>query len=105
MREHMMQIRYERSTEKSRTPDDRDELLRCRMAMLGLDLEAIERDYGTVLNKLTRRCVMCGLRIVCALDLERDHHSLVWEAYCPNSEALNALGALTEAFGIVRTPG
>jgi len=30
------------------------------------------------------------------VDLKRDPNNLVWEAYCPNSAALNALVAITE---------
>jgi hypothetical protein len=36
-------------------------------------------------------------REACAIDLLHDPNGLIWEAYCPNSEVLNALVALTEA--------
>jgi hypothetical protein len=38
-------------------------------------------------------------REACAIDLRHDPNGLIWEAYCPNSEVLNALVALTEASG------
>jgi len=39
----------------------------------------------------------CSFRLSCAAEVMRDPYNLVWEAYCPNSGALNALVALTEA--------
>lgn len=73
-----------------------DDLLRGRMKALGLDVDAIGTDYREVFDKIKKNCTSCGDRGGCALDLKQDHNSLVWEAYCPNSDALNALVALTE---------
>jgi hypothetical protein len=39
----------------------------------------------------------CSFRVSCAAEVMRDPYNLIWEAYCPNSGALNALVALTEA--------
>jgi hypothetical protein len=78
-----MTIGNPRSNEKFATPDDG--LLDCRMAMLGLDLGASERDAAATLNEIRRRCVTCGYREACAVDLKRDPNSPVWETYCPNA--------------------
>jgi hypothetical protein len=96
-REDLMQIHHDRSTGKFTTPDEGDDLLQCRMTIVGLDFDAIERDYGETFDEIRRRCMSCRLQAPCAVDLKRDPNNLVWEAYCPNSGALNALVALTEA--------
>ena len=67
--------------------DEHDDLLDCRMAMLGLD--AIEGDDGY--NEIRRCCRSCGFREACAVDLERDPNNPVWETYCPNAGKLVAL--------------
>jgi hypothetical protein len=95
-REDFMQVRYDRSTGQSTTPDEGADLLQCRFAIVGLDINAIERNYSDVFGNLRRRCISCTVRAPCAVDLKRDPNNLVWEAYCPNSAALNALVALTE---------
>ena len=69
--------------------DAHDDLLDCRMAMLGLDL--IEDDDAY--NEIRRRCTRCGYREACAVDLKRDPNNPVWETYCPNSGMLVALAA------------
>ncbi len=92
-----MQVHYDRSMGKSAAPDEGEDLLLCRMTILGLDFGAIERDYREAFDKIKRRCASCGVRTPCAADLKRDPHNVAWEAYCPNSEILNALVALTEA--------
>jgi hypothetical protein len=76
--------------------DDVDYLLRGRMKILGLDVDAIGREFLEVFDKVKRNCPPCSDREACALDLKRDPNTLMWEAYCPNSEVLNALVALTE---------
>ena len=76
--------------------DEVDELLRSRMKILGLDVDAIGRDFLGAFDKVRKNCPRCGDREVCAIDLRRDSNGLIWEAYCPNSEVLNALVALTE---------
>ena len=67
------------------TPAEHDELLDCRMAMLGLNLDATN---GDTFNKIMRRCKSCGYREACAVDLERDPKNPVWETYCPNAGTL-----------------
>ena len=78
------------------TPDEGDDLLRGRMKILGLDVDAIGREFREVFDKMKRNCPSCSDREPCALDLKRDPDSLIWEAYCPNSDVLNVLVALTE---------
>ena len=70
------------------TPDEHDELLDCRMAMLGLNLDATN---GDTFNEIMRRCKSCGYREACAVDLRRDPNNPVWETYCPNTGAFIAL--------------
>jgi hypothetical protein len=86
-----MQIRNARSPGKPTARDEHVDLLDCRMAMLGLDLYAIERDESETFDKIKRRCTNCGCRESCAVDLRRDPNNPVWETYCPNSGALIAL--------------
>jgi hypothetical protein len=79
-----MQIRNARSTL-------RDDLLGCRVAMLGLDLSAIESRGGEMFETINRRCTSCDFREACELDLRRDPNNPVWETYCPNAATLIAL--------------
>jgi BON domain len=81
---------------KPTTLDEVDDLLRGRMKILGLDVDVIEREFHEVFDKIKRNCPSCSDREPCALDLKRDPNTLMWEAYCPNSDVLNALVAVTE---------
>ncbi len=92
-----MQTHYDRSTGKATTSDEADDLLQCRMTILGLDSGAIERDYRETFDRIKRNCTSCSVRAPCAIDLKRDPTNSAWEAYCPNSGVLNALVAITEA--------
>jgi hypothetical protein len=94
--EEQMQIDYDRSIGKPTAPDEVDHLLRGRMKILGLDVDAIGREFPEVFDKIRRNCRSCSDREACALDLKRDPNTLIWEAYCPNSDVLNALVALTD---------
>jgi hypothetical protein len=86
-----MQIRNPRSTGRLTTRDEYDDLLACRVKMLGLDLSVVECGDSETYNKIRRQCTSCGFRQSCALDLKRDPHNPVWESYCPNAEALISL--------------
>ncbi len=68
-----------------------DGLLDCRLAVLGLDLDTIERRVGKTAEVIKRRCKDCGYRTTCELDLKRDPNDPVWETYCPNTATLVAL--------------
>jgi len=94
-----MQIVDNRSIGNTAPPDEVDDLLRGRMKILGLDVDAIRREFREVFDKIKKNCPRCGDREACAIDLRHDPNALIWEAYCPNSEVLNALVALTEAGG------
>jgi len=82
-----MQIRDVRS-------GSRDDLLGCRLAMLGLDGAIADRD-SELFEIIKRRCLACDVRQACELDLRRDPNDPVWETYCPNTASLIAL---TEAW-------
>lgn len=91
-----MQIDYDHSAGNSSTRGEVDDLLRRRMEILGLGVDAIGRDFCEVFDKIKRNCPRCSDRDPCALDLESDPNTVMWEAYCPNADVLNALVALTE---------
>ena len=82
-----MQAGNGHSPVKSVTREECDELLGCRMAMLGLDLFAVDNQ----LQEIMRNCVDCGHREACVGDLKRDPNDPVWETYCPNAKALLGL--------------
>jgi len=70
------------------TSDGYDELLACRMEMLGLDFGATEAGHRAALGEIQRQCAACGYREACDVDLQRDPNNPVWESYCPNAGAL-----------------
>jgi hypothetical protein len=86
--EDLMQIRNAPPSEK---PTESDGLLDCRMAMLGLDFDALKQSDGEILGQIMRECMRCGFREACAVDLKRDPNNPVWETYCPNVGTLIAL--------------
>jgi hypothetical protein len=57
------------------------------MAMLGLD----QIEDRATFDEIVRRCLSCGDREDCVVDLKRDPNNPVWESYCPNASALLAL--------------
>ncbi len=78
-------------------PDDHDELLDCRMAMLGLNLDV---NNGDTFSEIMRRC---GYREVCAVDLKRDPNNPVWETYCPNTGAFIALAEARRSYETIKS--
>ena len=73
---------------KRATREAHDELLGCRMAMVGLDLFAIKGGNNAILEEIMQRCENCDYREACAVDVKRDPNNPVWETYCPNAKAL-----------------
>ncbi len=67
-----------------------DELLGCRVEMLGLDLSGIKSGDDALMD-IMRNCPICGHREACVADLKRDPNDPVWETYCPNAKALLGL--------------
>ena len=76
--------------------EDVDHLLRGRMKALRLDVDTIGREFPEIFSGIKRRCPLCSDRKTCVMDLQNDPNTWVWEAYCPNAEILNTLGALAE---------
>jgi len=76
---------------------DRANLLRHRMATLGLDPRELARtDPGTA-RELQRLCATCDSRGRCGLDLGdrfTDARSMDWNNYCPNAKALRVLSTI-----------
>jgi hypothetical protein len=83
-----MQIGKPRSTGTPTTPEQQEELLDCRMAMLGVQFNPTQTADNDALKEMMRRCMSCGYREACAVDLERDPNNPVWETYCPNAGTL-----------------
>ena len=72
---------HRNSRPKGIRADGSDELLECRIEMLGV--QAI--GSGETLDELRRGCRSCGFREACSVDLRRDPNSPVRETYCPNA--------------------
>jgi hypothetical protein len=94
-----MQVLTEPSRRRPTTPDKHNDLLRCRMSIVGLDPRVVERDYSEAFHKIERLCENCRLHVSCTSDLNRNPSNLLWKAYCPNSGVLNALNAITKVKG------
>jgi hypothetical protein len=86
-----MTVRPDRPAAADTVGCEHDDLLFCRMAILGLDLDAIEQGDRKTFNELEQRCWKCDSRGACEIDLVRDPNNPVWETYCPNSALLNVL--------------
>lgn len=73
-----------------------DELLDCRVEMLGLDLDEIKNRSAEIFADIKRRCSKCQAGEACGLDLVRDPNDPVWETYCPNTKTFLALAKIKE---------
>ena len=93
-----MQDQHDRLVESS-TADLGDELLRCRMVIVGLFSGAVERDDSATFESLQRNCLACGDRAPCEADLRDDPANPLWQTYCPNAAKLNALAVAGQARG------
>src|ERR1017187_9309865 len=94
-----MQVLTEPSGRRPMTPDKHNDLLRCRMSIVGLDPRTVEREYSETFHKIENLCRNCRLQLSCEADLKRNTTNLLWENYCPNSGVLNALNAITKVRG------
>ena len=92
-----MQDQHDRSAESSASADLGDELLRCRMVIVGLFSGALERDDSATFEYLRRNCLACGVRAPCEADLRGDPAGPAWRRYCPNAAKLDALAASERA--------
>ncbi len=81
----------ERLDREPTTRPENDDLLDCRLAMLGLDRHVIKQGDSETFELIRRHCKKCGVREACAVDLKRDPNNPVWETYCPNAGVLNRL--------------
>lgn len=71
-------------------------LFRC-MAMLQVDQRDIAAEDPLLFRELQGRCSLCRHKRECAEDLARPCDNArwrQWRAYCPNSAALSAIGAI-----------
>jgi len=59
-----------------------DKPLACLMAMLDLDLRAIERG-GELFGSIKRRCTICDLRERCEMALRRARLDIALSGACP----------------------
>jgi hypothetical protein len=70
---------------------DSTELLRRRIAAIGLDEGQIATAEPQVLRDLQRVCSACADSRSCRHDLDRDADDAKWRSYCPNVATLDAL--------------
>lgn len=71
-------------------PDAAD-LLRPRLATVGLDLATIEREAPAVLRDLQRVCADCAHKGACKHDLASSSDAPGWRKYCLNAGTLDAM--------------
>jgi hypothetical protein len=72
-------------------PDSAD-LLSRRMRRIKLDAAKIVRVEPQVVRDLERVCTLCASKRRCTRDLAREQSDSSWQAYCPNTMTLRALG-------------
>jgi hypothetical protein len=84
-------MRNARSIGQTTARVEYDDLLGCRLAMLGLDAAATQSDHPKTFEMIGQTCASCGFREACAVDLARDPNNPVWETYCPSAGVIIAL--------------
>jgi hypothetical protein len=82
----------------ARAPADAAEQLKQRLQALHLDQAALRRNEPS-LRDLERTCTVCGAKRRCERDLARNADDPVWQSYCPNAPALQALQEETKRRG------
>jgi hypothetical protein len=70
------------------------DLLSRRMHADGLDKDKIAHCEHAILDSMEQVCASCEYREECGLGLADDFVDVSWDAYCPNSATLKALGEL-----------
>ena len=70
-----------------------DGLLACRMEMLGVDADLAQQSDPAAFAAVREMCSACAFHEACAIDLQRDPNSPVWETYCPTAGMLIDLAA------------
>lgn len=74
----------------SRGPAGAD-LLRRRMAAMGLATADVERLAQGLMRDLQKTCTCCNEQSVCEKDLARQPDDPCWKDYCPNANSLEAI--------------
>ena len=84
---------------------DGADLLRRRMAALGLDPDELARSEPATLRDLQKLCTMCRSRGRCARDLAQESADPDWQDwrdYCPNAATLDMLSTLKSCSDVER---
>lgn len=68
------------------------ELLKRRMAALGIDEGDVRALSPLLLRDLQRTCACCTDKQRCVGDMAADINAPGWESYCPNAGTLRSLG-------------
>jgi hypothetical protein len=83
----------ERLLEIARKAPETSDLLRLRLAALGLEAETLARTQPRLFADMQARCRLCDSKAACTWDLAQDPVRSTWRRYCENAPALDALAA------------
>ena len=72
------------------SPDEAD-LLRQRLAAVGLDAKELAQSATTDLRDMERLCTLCGSKVRCSHDLAAAPRDPAWHKYCPNEATITQL--------------
>jgi hypothetical protein len=75
-----------------KAPETAD-LLRLRLATLGMDVEALARSHPQLVADMQARCRLCDSKGACTWDLAQDPARGAWRHYCENAPVLDRLAA------------